>query len=291
MAGDKQLTSEVKSMRFKISSEAHEILRVEKNKLTGIFRDCIREHRRALTSGGGCVRKNSPESAVTIISLRDFPPLCVKEFKPRGFMHGVKKLFRSSKASRTFENGLLLQDHGVTAAKPLALVGTSGSGFTKSEWVIMEVIHGSMELDRYILKKSSRGWTDSEKRNLVRELAEFLGSMHSRGIYHSDMKTCNILASEDHISGRNRFYLVDYDDVIFGKSFRKKAALKNLSQIFLSTPSIISIRDRMRFLRIYSRYAGLNPYDQKMIRNELTELVRDREMLYVGFDGDIRESL
>jgi serine/threonine protein kinase len=123
--------------------------------------------------------------------------------------------------------------------------------------------------------------------------------MHSDGVFHSDLKTCNILVSEessptseqceDGETAEVRFSLLDYDDVTFGRCVCTRRRIKNLVQIFLSTPIALAARDRLRFLNAYASASGLKRRTRREIARQVLERARGKEILYVGFDGDIIE--
>ncbi len=266
---------------------------------------CLEEHQRLLSGATRAVLKNAPESAVTLVSISGFPRVCVKEFRWRGWMHALKGLFRTTQGVRTFKNGWRLQADGIPVAAPLALVREKGLGLVRNEWVVMEAIPAALELDRFVVKKVSSGWSAEERRGIVRMFGRFIGSMHSKGIFHSDLKTCNVLVSEDGPNGSDptncedstlpamcgpiRFSLLDYDDVRFANSVPSGKTIKNLVQIFLSTPVAIAASDRLRFLSEYALHVGMARREKREIARRVLQAARGREILYVSFDGDVRE--
>ncbi|MFC1834669.1 lipopolysaccharide kinase InaA family protein [Thermodesulfobacteriota bacterium] len=300
--------------RLTIAPDAATILNLSTEALGEFFREAIREHTRMLLKAASSpmILKNAPESAVTMVKLPTRPPVCVKEFRWRGLKYAVKGLFRPTQGVRTFRSGLQLAEKGIGVARPLALIRDSALGLTRSEWVVMEVIPDALELDRYILKRSNEAWTTSERRSLVMTLARFLGSMHAAGIFHSDLKTCNIMVTRDAEAlwqpetaaeepdrqspdtaqptrAMPRFLLLDYDDVGFGRRVPMRKKIKNLVQVFLSTPLSIGGTDRMRFLREYGRHAGIDGVRLREMARGVLQSAEGRDILYVGFDGDIIE--
>ena len=266
---------------------------------------CLNEHRRLLSRSTGEVLKNAPESAVTLVSLSGLPRVCVKEFRWRGWSHALKGLLRPTQGVRTFRNGWRLQNDGIPVSVPLALVREKRLGLVGSEWVVMEAVSNALELDRFLVKMTASEWTAEARRGIVRMFGRFIGSMHSKGIFHSDLKTCNVLVSEDRTRaelsedcedaapgkrcGAIRFSLLDYDDVRFSSAVPPRKTIKNMVQIFLSTPVAIRATDRLRFLGEYALHVGMTRRQRREIALEVLEASRGEKILYVSFDGDVRE--
>lgn len=153
----------------------------------------------------------------------------------------------------------------------------------------METMESAQELDRYALAKIRAGWSRFEKMRLVCALAGFLGSMHAKGVFHSDMKTCNILARQNGLNQEPELFLVDYDAVEFGADVSFHKRVKNLTQLFLSSPIEIDAVDRLRFLWSYAAKAGISDMERLRLRRKVYETVKGKKILYVGFSGDIVE--
>jgi hypothetical protein len=272
-------------------------------------RSCLEEHRRLLAANGTTVRKNSPESAVTLVDVPGFPRVCVKEFRWRGWLHAVKGFFRPTQGLRTYRNGWRLLSAGFPVAAPLVLVRERYLGFIRSEWIIMEVLPAALEMDRYLVKRMAQNWCVEEKRALAMRFGRYIGTLHAEGIFHADLKTCNILVSVSHglddpepaeNSARTDgpsdgaaetvgFCLLDYDEVRFSRSVPTRKRLKNLAQIFLSTPLAIRATDRLRFLSEYALHVGASHRERREAARAVVHACHGRPILYVGFQGDVRE--
>lgn len=291
--------------QVEIHPHAHSVVGLPIELMPEIIERLIREHQRMISASARTVLKNAPESAVTLVALEGLPEMCVKEFRWRGYVHAAKGIVRPTQGRRTFVNGWLLNQHSVNAAYPLALVRDVRAGVVCVEWVVMESVSNSLPLDRYILRRVSMAWNREEKRELDRSLGRFVAKMHAQGIFHSDLKTCNILVSEavseihaphDRKNATTlpglatRFILVDYDDVTFSAEVARRRRVKNLVQIFLSTPRIITLTDRLRFLNEYGPHAGITATEKRLIAHEVLQAVQGKTILYVGFHGDIREN-
>lgn len=296
------------SLSLKIHPQASRLLNVEADAVPKFIGACLEEHRRQLVAQSESVMKDSPESAVTLVEIADFPTVCVKEFRWRGCRHAVKGLFRTTQGLRTYRNGWRLIKAHVGAAAPLAHIREKRMGLTASEWVVMEVIPHALEMDRYILDRERQPWLISEKRAFTVLFGRFMGCLHAAGIFHSDLKTCNILVSlnaaprepvahhtghpcDQEDAGRRmpRFFLLDYDAVLEFWQVPERRRIKNLLQIFLSTPIAVRATDRLRFLSEYALHMGLTPHERRKTARQVLDAARGKEILYVGFDGDVRE--
>jgi tRNA A-37 threonylcarbamoyl transferase component Bud32 len=293
---------------LKTHVEAARILDADPGSIPAFVLSCIEEHEKQLVSRVGRILKDSPESAVTLVDVPGFPRVCVKQFRWRGRLHAAKGLLRPTQGLRTFRNGWKLLAAGIPVAAPLALVRQRYLGCVTNEYVIMEVIPHALEMDRYLLTRILQHWSTDERQAMAALFGRFIGSMHAEGIFHADLKTCNIMVSDtthglsetrepedavhrpEQTSDRTiRFALLDYDEVRFLPVVSKKKRIKNLVQIFLSTPVAIRATDRLRFLTEYALHKGMTARQRRETACAVIQAARGRQVLYVGFDGDCRE--
>ena len=153
----------------------------------------------------------------------------------------------------------------------------------------MEDARDCLEMDRYILMnyhdKSSLSKL-KKKRALINNLAETIGRMHNQNIFHHDLKTCNIMVKE---KGKSPYItFLDFDKVSFGEEIAILKRVKNLVQMNLSTPKLISITDRLRFLKEYLRQCSIMD-EKKNILREIVNLSKTEKILYVSSNGDVTE--
>lgn len=301
-------THERRKLKISIGSDAAALLGTSQENVESLILLILKQHEAAVGRHDQQVRKDSPETTVTVVQLDQGSALCVKEFHWRGLIHAAKSWFRPSHGRRTFFNGKRLAEQGIDAARPLALLQNTSWGLPLSEWVVMEVIPGALELDRYLLQKRERGFPLERKREFVRRFGVFIGTLHRKGIYHSDLKACNILVAdvmEDDKSTESlrsgffqsngktndlRIVPIDYDDVRFSAFVSEKQRIKNLVQLFLSTPLFITLSDRARFLRAYGGVLGLSSAERRRVGRKVLALTRGKKILYVSPTGDVVES-
>lgn len=268
----------------------------------------LKQHADLLNRHCSSICKRSPETTVTLVKVPKGPVVCVKEYHWRGLMHAAKSLFRTSHGKRTFFNGLKLREKGIHVPIPMALVQRMYLGVPRTEWVIMEVIPRALELDRYLLLLRDKGLSIVQKRDIVRQFGEFMGRLHRQGIFHSDLKICNILVTDastvcqadkqpssaisqefkgDYLL---RFFPIDYDDVSFSSSISERQCIKNLVQLFLSTPLFVTFTDRVRFLRAYGRVLEFSRSELRRIAQKVVSRAWGQTILYVSPTGDIVEN-
>ncbi|MCX6358126.1 MAG: hypothetical protein NT045_09710 [Candidatus Aureabacteria bacterium] len=118
------------------------------------------------------------------------------------------------------------------------------------------------------------------RRRLVRDFALFLRTVHSRGVYHGDMKATNILVQ--HRTGDNfRFYLTDLDFVRTGLRVPRRLAIRALVQLNKSLLDLtaLGIVERRLFLRAYlgPRHRDECPRAWKKVRRITERKIRQQQ--------------
>ena len=278
------------NISIEISPCSQSIIDIGPENIEAIALTAIDEHHRQIQGGSENVRKNAPETSVSIVSIENCPILCVKHFKYRGAGHAAKCLFRSTHGLRAFRSGTYLFNHGFTAAASLALIRNSRFMITIEEWLVMLAVPDSKELDRYLVTQIRSQWSEQEKRKFLDNFARFMAGLHESGVFHTDLKTCNILVY-DCPHNLVKFSLLDYDDVrLFRNGVSLKRRAKNLAQLFLSTPSDIDMDDRMKFVEQYLLACDKTNIEKRRLLKMVCNRIEGKSLLYVGPEGDISES-
>ena len=105
-------------------------------------------------------------------------------------------------------------------------------------------------------------------------------------LYHGDMKTCNVLVSEE---GEGwRFRLLDLEDVRLDQPVDEKRLFKNFLQLNTSTPRSMTRTDRMRFYREYQRFKPVIRDDRTFLF-KLVQQSKERGIVYVSPQGVVEE--
>jgi len=228
--------------------------------------------------------KKSPKVRVSL--FRDGAErICVKQFCSPRLWDRLKERFRLSKGMKAWVGGNGLRVRGMSTIKTLALMERKGWSEQPESFLVMEVLEGGHELDRYILK----GFGDlKEKRQFIEAFAKWLSRFHRMDLYHRDMKTCNILVSE---GGKTwDFNLLDLEDVSLDKRVNEEMLFKNFLQLNTSTPRIITWTDRLRFFEAYHKSYPMIK-DKKTFLSPLIQKSRERGIVYVSPEGVVEEKI
>ena len=242
----------------------------------------VEEHLRWIEEKPSSLAKYSPEVMVSILKDGE-KRISVKQFRYPHCWDVFKEHFRRSKGLRAWLAGNGLRARGIPSLLPLAFVERKNWLGLIETFLVMEAHEMSRELDRYILE----GFRDvREKRRFIKTFARWLSHFHRMNLYHRDMKTCNILISENGETWD--FHLLDLEDVRLGKRVGEKDVFRNLLQLNTSIPNTISRRDRLRFFRDYTRFHPVIK-NHRMFLFRLLQRSRERGVVYVSSKGVISE--
>ena len=110
------------------------------------------------------------------------------------------------------------------------------------------------------LKKQSPEKRFKQKKNLFQAIARSFATMHSKGIYHSDLHLKNILISQKDPSCTSEIYIIDFDKAILKNTLSPGEKINNLLRFNRSMEKyklqggLISRTDQSRLLKHYFNY-------------------------------------
>jgi len=248
--------------------------------ILGAHRGMSRSHREKLL-------KYSPKTIVSMVSAApgDGRRVCVKEYRYETISDRLRHLFRPPKGKVSWVAGNVLFSRGISPHKPLAYAERRKLGFLREAFCVTESPADHMELDRYLVRRFEKS-PRQDLRRFIRAFGRWIGALHGAGIYHRDLKTCNILV-RDNPDGWD-FSLIDLEDVIQGERIGIEKIFRNLVQINCSVPKFFSYGDRIRFLKGYLRANPVAMDERAFIRRVLEES-RSRGIVYVSPQGVVME--
>jgi tRNA A-37 threonylcarbamoyl transferase component Bud32 len=260
---------------------------------TNSFPGLIGKHHNALANNDkDVILKRDFKTALTRFPFKDggIRSVVVKQYKTTCGLNLIKNIFRNSAGRKSWIAGNGLSVYGFNSARPLALIEKKVMGIVEDSYLIMEDAVHSLEMDRYILKNfhdQPLPGESKKKRTFMRDFAKVIAKMHNRNVFHSDLKTCNIMVKEKDDKSFD-FIFLDFDKVAFNEEISIRKRIKNLTQINLSTPGCITITDRFRFLREYLNLCNMAD-EEKTILREIINISKTEKKLYVSFKGDVTE--
>ncbi|MCD6570029.1 MAG: hypothetical protein J7L53_04940 [Deltaproteobacteria bacterium] len=224
----------------------------------------IQTHRENIKNGNNILKYQDK----TQVSLAG--DYCVKWYKK---IHKVTRPY----AIRAWCGLLTLYFNGIHVPAPVAAVVFKD----RSSLLITQGL-SLPNLDR-LLYHEYESMSLKHKIELSRRFGMLVGRMHSRNIYHADMKACNIMVANDTVD----FFILDTDRVTQLRHMSDKRRLKNLVQINTSIPRHVSSGLRMAFMVAYTNITGGNPKD---FFKEVWALSKMEDIVYTTNLGDKIES-
>lgn len=183
-----------------------------------------------------------------------------KAFLKRNFWEPIKNILAGSRSLRAKRGTKLLLDSGIKAPIVICIGGGRGVRLGDS-FIVTEFIETDFNLAVFL-----RDVADINKRcELVRSLGKVVGLMHSKNLYHGDLRPGNILITVKDVGFE--FYFIDNERNRETSSPSEDKLITNLVQINMLQLSIVSLTDRMRFFKEYSSKLGFDKeYGKYIVR-------------------------
>ena len=155
-----------------------------------------------------------------------------KSFKRPNFIQGIiYKFFRKTKARRSFEHSLLLNQKGIKTPEPLCYIEVFDSFRLRQSYYISRQINYDFTLE-FATQKEAK-----DHRAILNSFIDFTYNLHEKNIMHLDYVVGNICVKKKE-DGYD-FFLVDLNRLYKG-AVNSKTGVKNLKRISRD-PEIIKI--------------------------------------------------
>lgn len=218
-----------------------------------------------------------PASENACVATRlDARPVYFKMFYNRNKLERFKSIVRGSRCRRAVEGSTLLERHGFRVP-PIVQVGRVQEGRNRGlEYFVSEAV-AAVGLADYVYENWRRPLCAEQlvlKRNTLVDLGRLIGRMHRKNIVHGDLRPNNVLVSDDGAS--LGFYFIDNERNSVSQSMPEKKRIKNLIQIGMIFPSVLSRTDRLRFFKSYCSAGGLRPSIVRGLAGEVFRLTNKR---------------
>jgi hypothetical protein len=175
------------------------------------------------------------------------PVIYYKEFMRRSSWERLKNAMRGdSRCERARTQSELIRSLGFASPQSIGWGVSQGREFMVSAGVDAEPIAAFLYHNwEMVIAKS---WV-AEKQLLLQDLGKEIARLHRAGIVHGDLRLNNILMRRE--AKCYRFYYLDNERNRRFPRLTRAQRVKNLIQLNLISPIVISPRDRLRFFSSY----------------------------------------
>ncbi|TWT42027.1 Lipopolysaccharide core heptose(I) kinase RfaP [Phycisphaerae bacterium RAS1] len=179
----------------------------------------------------------------------------VKYYSDEGFRTRVKRLFRPPPCIAEWNGGLFALRCGIPAVVPAGHAALQRNGLRWS-LLVTEAVEPAGTLSEFWRQLQSDEDVRRRRRDvmqLARQVAEMIARAHQAGFEHLDMHAANLLVAPT-APGRYRTLFVDLQSARLNRPISDAAVVRNLAQLNQWFRKNSSIKDRLRFLRLYLRW-------------------------------------
>jgi glycosyltransferase involved in cell wall biosynthesis len=223
------------------------------------------------------ILKHDRRTTVTLLSLPS-GAVVIKHHRLHTWRRSGDALWHGSPARRAWRGAQLLQAHGFSVSRPLAVFERRVAGAVRESWYCSEALLTQVSLDVY-WRQQQPHWTRQQRRAFLHSLAEFLRAFHAAGLYAGDMRDANLLV-EEKAEGHWRFYLVDLDRVLHSDRLSQRRRLKNLVQLERTLGRRGRTSERVFFLHQYLGHPLPSRTQRHLLMRQLLRLRQRKDREY-----------
>ncbi len=204
-----------------------------------------------------CTRILKQDGGTTVTLMSDsIRSVVVKCHQLTPWRRRADAVLHGSPARRAWYGAHLLQTQGFPVPQPLAVVEKRSAGLVRESVYVSQALPYPPLSDYW--QESARRWSVAQRRLFLRELALFVRSFHTTGLYSGDLRDANLLVEECQDTPgsaphgpRWRFYLVDLDRLTHDPSLTLRRRVKNLVQLDRTLGRRARQSERLFFLYTY----------------------------------------
>jgi tRNA A-37 threonylcarbamoyl transferase component Bud32 len=199
-----------------------------------------------------------------------------KQYLYRSGCDFIKHLVRASRAKRAFNATKMLAENGFGAPAIVAMGERKPGLFHTRNFLVTLEVEGAKQIHQLVADRSENLTKEQlrDKRELIGALGQTIGRMHTKDIFHGDLRLGNVLARQE--SNGWQFFFLDNERT---KKFRRlpvRLCLKNLVQLNMFRSATMSNTDRMRFFKKYLTENGKSKEEGKALIHKVVEKTKRR---------------
>lgn len=184
----------------------------------------------------------------------------IKRHHPQRGLRQFFRSFRAGKALRNFKTSIKLLSCRIPIAKPFAAIHQKQNLLTTQSIYISEYLENSLDLYHFLEQQLPQDPAErfAIKKQLSREIAVILATLHKNNLWHRDSKAYNFLVIKD-TQNQYKIILVDIDGIKPYFLRRKKQQFRSLWRLAASVmpPDVVSQTDYLRTFINYCNLIGL----------------------------------
>jgi len=227
------------------------------------------------TEGRNCV-------AVKNLTIGDNQlKVVIKRHYPGAGLRRFFRSFRRGRALRNFDTTLKLLSCGIPTAAPFAALHKKRNLLTEQSIYITEYFENSPDLYTFASEQLPKRQAEqfAIKKQLCRQLATILATLHKNGLWHRDSKATNFIVCKNS-RGKCKILLVDVDGIKPYFLRRRGQRFRSLWQLAASTLSVSAVNrtDYFRTFTTYSNLTNLEPSQRRRIFRELSNRAKAKHL-------------
>jgi len=227
------------------------------------------------TEGRNCVAvKNLTigDNQLKVVIKRHYPGVGLRRFF---------RSFRRGRALRNFDTTLKLLSCGIPTAASFAALHKKRNLLTEQSIYITEYFENSPDLYTFASEQLPKRQAEqfAIKKQLCRQLATILATLHKNGLWHRDSKATNFIVCKNS-RGKCKILLVDMDGIKPYFSPRESRRFRPFWQLAASLFSVSAVNrtDYFRTFTAYSNLTNLELSQRRRIFRELSDKAKAKHL-------------
>lgn len=205
----------------------------------------------------------------------------IKRHHPQRGLRQFFRSFRAGKALRNLKTSIKLLSCKIPTAKPFVAIHQKHSLLTSQSIFISEYLENSMDLYHFL--EQQLPWDPAErfaiKKQLSREIAVILATLHKNNLWHRDSKAYNFLVIKD-TQNQYKIILVDIDGIKPYLLRRKKQQFRSLWRLAASVMPL-DVVSQTDYLRTFINYCNLIGLKGLSKREALSKIASAAKLKYM----------
>jgi hypothetical protein len=198
----------------------------------------------------------------------------VKRYNAFSWRYRLGSLFQLSGAAKSLKGAAILAEAGIRTAAAVAAVESRTCGMLNNSFYLSDEIEDGQTADVYWREGLSNfpGKVGIlRRRRFLTQLGKLFFLLHSKRVYHNDLKDANIIVSRTDQQDEG-FYLLDLEGVRIVWPLTMRRRIKNFVQLNRTLGGYLSTTQKLHLLK---SYLGADYLDKDKRRFWMDKIIRD----------------